>query len=58
MKNHYHTSVDHIIIGALTVAVVFHAGRLGGAWLATRQNAMAARIGVAIGGFFTFGGMS
>lgn len=53
MRAHIHTDALSITITAFAVALVFHAGRMIGAELASRGMPS---VGKALGGYFTFNG--
>lgn len=58
MEHHFHLGIEHVLLGALGVAVVFHGGRMLGAFLGSQNNTIVSTVGNSIGGFFTFNGAS
>jgi hypothetical protein len=56
VKPHYHQDVVGVVITGLEIMIFFHAMRFLGAKLSTSGNKLAATVGTAVGGAFTFGG--
>ncbi|HLY67810.1 MAG TPA: hypothetical protein VKU60_19890 [Chloroflexota bacterium] len=56
MEHHFHLGIEHIVLGAVGIAVTFHAGRMLGGFLASQDSSVLQTIGTSIGGFFTFNG--
>lgn len=58
MKQHWHTGIESIVVGAIGVMLVFHGFRFLGAYMHGSKNPMVSKAGAVLGGAFTFGGMS
>lgn len=52
-ERHFHTTVEALVVGAIGVAVTFHAIRFVAAQLAKRGGTPG-KVGAAIGGVFSF----
>lgn len=55
MEGHFHLGVEHLALGAIGVAVMFHIFRLL-AGLIAKLPGLGKTVGTSVGGFFTFGG--
>lgn len=56
MEHHFHLGVEHIVLGAVAIALAFHGGQIAGAYLAKANNDFVSQAGKSLGAFFTFGG--
>lgn len=57
MEGHFHLGVEHLALGAIGIAVMFHIFRIL-AGLIAKGPGVVKTVGTSIGGFFTFGGAS
>lgn len=54
LRPHWHGGVDHLVITALGVMLVWQVIRMGAGALATNENPQVAAAGKAVGGLFSF----
>jgi hypothetical protein len=54
MSEHYHTSIDHIILTTVAVVLTIHVGRVGAGWMVKSSTPGIQAIGKAVGAVLTF----
>lgn len=54
MSEHYHSSIDHIILTTVGVVVTIHIGRFVASWMVKSNTPTMQTIGKAVAGVLTF----
>lgn len=54
MQDHYHTSIDHIVLTTVAVVLTIHVGRVVAGWAVKSNSPGIAAVGKAVGAVLTF----